>query len=68
MKDWARIYFLEEQVEFITGKIERMKKHNEERSPVGREGMAEQIETHIRIACDRKRRMVEEIEELRNGS
>lgn len=59
-----RIFNLEEQVELLSQKIKRMQKHNDERSPVGREGMHEQIETHIRIAINRRKAMLEELEEL----
>lgn len=64
MKDLVKIFQLEDEAEALLQKIKRMQKHNEERSPVGREGMHEQIEIRIRIAHNRREALLKELKEL----
>jgi len=67
MRDLVRIFQLEEQAELLLEKIKRMEKHNAGRSPIGREGMHEQIENHIRIEQERRKEMLKELKELEKG-
>ena len=61
--DW-KVAWLEIRAEKLLQKIERIKKRNDNRCRVGREGMHDQVETHIRIAQNQRQEMLKEIEEL----
>ncbi len=62
IRHW-KIARLEIKADELLQKIERIKKRNEKRCRVGREGMHDQIENHIRIAQNQRQEILKEIEE-----
>lgn len=67
MKDVGRIIWLEGNAEALLQKIKRVQKYNAQKGRIGREGIFDQIENHIRIDQNRREAMLEEIKKLKGG-
>ena len=66
MKDVGRIIWLEGNAEALLRKIKRVQKYNAQKGRIGREGIFDQIENHIRIDQERRKEMLKEVEKLKN--